>query len=112
MTEQTAARITDHLAAEDITLQGVLEALTDPVRRSIVRQLADVEDGMACGTFDINVTRSTSTHHFKVLRRAGILRQEYVGTVKTNSLRRADLDRALPGLLDAILAAARREAGQ
>uniref|UniRef100_A0AAU3GW75 ArsR family transcriptional regulator n=1 Tax=Streptomyces sp. NBC_01401 TaxID=2903854 RepID=A0AAU3GW75_9ACTN len=106
-----AERITDHLAAEDIALQGVLDALTDPVRRSIVRQLADAESGMACGTFDINVTRSTSTHHFKVLRRAGILRQEYEGTVKTNSLRRTDLDRALPGLLDAIIAAARHEAG-
>ncbi|MBD0711702.1 MULTISPECIES: ArsR/SmtB family transcription factor [unclassified Streptomyces] len=112
MTTQTAGRITDHLAAEDITLQGVLDALTDPVRRSIVRQLADAENGMACGTFDINVTRSTSTHHFKVLRRAGILRQEYAGTVKTNSLRRIDLDRALPGLLDAIIAAARHEAGR
>ncbi|MBK3565991.1 MULTISPECIES: helix-turn-helix transcriptional regulator [unclassified Streptomyces] len=112
MTAQTTERITDHLAAEDIALQGVLEALTDPVRRSIVLQLADSERHMACGTFDINVTRSTSTHHFKVLRRAGILRQHYEGTVKTNSLRRADLDRALPGLLDAILAAARRETDQ
>ena len=112
MTAAPTERITDHLAAEDIALQGVLEALADPVRRSIVRQLADSERNMACGTFDINVTRSTSTHHFKVLRRAGILRQQYEGTVKTNSLRRADLERAFPGLLDAIIEAARREAAQ
>jgi DNA-binding transcriptional ArsR family regulator len=109
VTPQTTERITDHLAAEDITLQGVLEALTDPVRRSIVRQLADSERDMACGTFDINVTRATSTHHFKVLRRAGVIRQHYQGTVKLNTLRRDDLERAFPGLLDAIINAANHE---
>lgn len=111
MTTETTGRINDHVAAEDIALQDVLEALVDPVRRSIVRQLADAAQDMACGTFDINVTRSTSTHHFKVLRRAGVIWQHYVGTVKLNALRRADLDRAFPGLLDAIIDAARREAG-
>ncbi|GAA0475250.1 helix-turn-helix transcriptional regulator [Streptomyces olivaceiscleroticus] len=110
MATETTGRINDHVAAEDIALQGVLEALVDPVRRSIVRQLADAERDIACGTFDINVTRSTSAHHFKVLRRAGIIWQHYVGTVKLNSLRRADLDRAYPGLLDAVIDAARREA--
>lgn len=109
MTAQTAERITDHPAAGDITLQGVLEALVDPVRRSIVRQLADSDRDMVCGTFDLNVTRSTSTHHFKVLRHAGVIRQHYEGTQKMNSLRRADLDRAFPGLLDAIINAANRE---
>lgn len=111
MSEQTTTeRITDHPAAEDITLQGVLEALVDPVRRSIVRQLADSKRDMACGTFDFNVTRSTSAHHFKVLRHAGIIWQHYQGTLKLNALRRADLERAFPGLLDAIIAGARREA--
>ncbi|MFD7922210.1 ArsR/SmtB family transcription factor [Streptomyces sp. NPDC059740] len=110
MTAQTAGRITDHVAAEDIALQDVLDALVDPVRRSIVRQLADSDRGIPCGAFDISVTRSTSTHHFKVLRRAGIIRQRYEGTVKLNTLRRADLDRAFPGLLDTIIDAARREA--
>ncbi len=110
VTARTAERITDHLAAEDITLQGVLEALADPVRRSIVRQLARSEQDVACGTFDINVTRSTGTHHFKVLRQAGVIRQRYEGTLKLNSLRRDDLERAVPGLLDAIIDAANREA--
>jgi DNA-binding transcriptional ArsR family regulator len=110
VTVRTTERITDHLAAPDITLQGVLEALADPVRRSIVRQLADSGRDTACGTFDINVTRSTGTHHFKVLRQAGIIWQHYEGTVKLNTLRRDDLERALPGLLDAIIYAANREA--
>lgn len=111
MTTETTGRITDHVAAQDITLQGVLEALTDPVRRSIVRQLANSDDAMACGTFDIDVTRATSTHHFKVLRRAGILWQHYQGTQKLNTLRRDDLERVFPGLLDTIITAANQEAG-
>jgi DNA-binding transcriptional ArsR family regulator len=112
VTTQNAERIIDHAAIADITLQGVLEALADPVRRSIVRQLADSERDIACGTFDVDVTRSTSTHHFKVLRRAGIIRQHYVGTLKLNQLRRDDLDRVVPGVLDAVIECARREAGQ
>ncbi|RFC71515.1 MULTISPECIES: helix-turn-helix transcriptional regulator [unclassified Streptomyces] len=111
MTAQAvAARIGDHPDAADITLQGVLEALTDPIRRSIVRQLANSAADMACGTFDITVTRSTGTHHFRVLRQSGVIRQYYVGTSKMNTLRRADLERALPGLLDAIVAAADADA--
>ncbi|WP_443078531.1 helix-turn-helix domain-containing protein [Streptomyces sp. NBC_01497] len=62
--------------------------------------------------FDINVTRSTGSHHFKVLRRAGLIRQRYEGTLKLNTLRRADLEQAFPGLLDAIIDAARREAAR
>lgn len=98
-------RITDHLSTDEITTQGLLDALVDPVRRSIVRQLAESDSDIACGHFDIDVTRSTGTHHFKVLRHAGIIRQYYVGTSKLNSLRRADLGTVAPGLIDAILAA-------
>lgn len=113
MTARTAEeRITDHPDAEDITLQGVLEALADPVRRSIVRQIAGAADERKCGTFDISVTRSTGTHHFRVLRQSGIIRQYYMGTSKMNTLRRDDLDRAFPGLLDAVVEAANREAAR
>lgn len=104
MPAQTATeRITDHPDLAEITLQSVLEALVDPVRRSIVRQLAAAGRDVKCGTFDINVTRTTGTHHFKVLRQAGVIRQHYEGTSKMNTLRRAELDAVLPGLLDAIL---------
>ncbi|MFI6899554.1 ArsR/SmtB family transcription factor [Streptomyces sp. NPDC050256] len=99
----TTERITDHPGAEAITLQGVLDALVDPVRRSIVRQLAKTTDDMACGTFDISVSRSTGTHHFKVLRQAGVIRQYYVGTSRMNELRDDDLARLFPGLLTAIV---------
>ncbi|MFC4029997.1 ArsR/SmtB family transcription factor [Streptomyces polygonati] len=110
MTADSTGRITDHLAAENITLQGLLDALADPVRRSIVRQLAHSDRDVACGTFDISVSRSTGTHHFKALRQAGIIWQHYEGTLKMNTLRRADLERAFPGLLDAVVDAAHREA--
>lgn len=89
--------------AANITLQGVLEALADPVRRSIVAQLAAAGEPLRCGSFDLPVARSTSTHHFAVLRDAGIIHQYYVGTSRMNVLRRDDLEHTLPGLLDACL---------
>ena len=103
-------RIKDHLPAEDITLQRVLDALSDPIRRKIVHELAASDQPVVCGAFDIDVTYSTRTHHFKVLRHAGIIRQHYEGTMKMNTLRRDDLDAAFPGLIEAILNAATREA--
>lgn len=108
--QRATERITDHPDVADITLQGVLDALADPVRRSIFRQLASASADIACGTFDISVTRSTGTHHFRVLRQAGIIRQHYVGTLKMNTLRRTELDSLFPGLLDALTEAASREA--
>lgn len=105
----TTERITDHPDADAITLQGVLDALVDPVRRSMVRQLAQAPVDMACGTFDITVSRSTGTHHFKVLRQAGVIRQYYIGTSRMNALRSDDLERAFPGLLTAIVSASAKE---
>ncbi|MDQ1043292.1 DNA-binding transcriptional ArsR family regulator [Streptomyces sp. V4I2] len=54
--------------------------------------------------------KSTTTHHFRVLREAGAIRQIYRGTAKMNGLRRDDLDDLFPGLLDALLDAAGRQA--
>lgn len=112
MATKTGERITDHLPAQEITLQGLLDALADPVRRSIVRQLAQSDQEIVCGAFDIDVTYSTRTHHFKILRQAGIIQQHYEGTMKMNTLRRDDVDAAAPGLLDAIIDAATRDAEQ
>ncbi|MFI6319624.1 ArsR/SmtB family transcription factor [Nonomuraea sp. NPDC050556] len=89
-------------------LQRVLEALVDPVRRSIVNQLDASGQDIACGGFDLPVSKSTATHHFNVLREAGLIRQHYVGTSRMNSLRRAEMDEAFPGLLDALTRAADR----
>ena len=100
-------RSVDHPAREDLRLVEVLGALADPVRLGVVVRLAAEQAELSCAALDLPVSKSTSTHHFRVLREAGVLRQRYAGTARLNSLRRDDLDAAFPGLLEAVLAAAR-----
>ena len=96
-----------HPACEEIELAAVLHALSDPMRLRIVVGLA-VEDKRTCKSFDLPVTKSTCTHHFRVLREAGVIRQRLEGTTRLNSLRRADLDERFPGLIDSVLGATAR----
>ena len=103
-TTQTEEKIA-HPSRSEIELGEVLHALSDPVRLKMVRALAD-GDVRACNTFDVPVTKSTCTHHFRVLREAGVIRQHQEGTARLNTLRRDDLDARFPGLLDTILSAA------
>ena len=104
MPTQTTPAIT-HPPRAEIELGAVLHALSDPVRLTIVAALARAEDGAphACGSFDVPVSKSTCTHHFKVLREAGVIRQEHEGTMRLNTLRRDDLEARFPGLLGTIL---------
>ena len=95
-----------HPATRDIDLPAVLHALSDPQRLRIVRTLADEPTPRRCGSFDLDVTKSTLTHHFRVLREAGVIEQRVEGTARLNSLRREDLDQRFPGLLDAVLESA------
>jgi DNA-binding transcriptional ArsR family regulator len=83
----------------------VLHALSDPVRLRIVAALAGQDDERTCGSFDVPVTKSTCTHHFKVLREAGVIHQRHEGTARLNALRRDDLEARFPGLLETILRA-------
>ncbi len=108
---QTAptGRSLDHPDRAAIRLEAVLHALADPVRLRVVRVLAESEAEIACSDVELSVSKSTCTHHFRVLREAGIISQAYRGTAKLNSLRRADLDALFPGLLDRVLAAADAE---
>jgi DNA-binding transcriptional ArsR family regulator len=89
-------------------LMAVLQALSDPVRLEIVRQLAgcDERSGLACGQIELDVTKSTASHHLKTLRCAGITAEREEGTRKFTWLRADDLERRFPGLLDAVLRAA------
>ena len=89
-----------------IQLPAVLHALSDPMRLSIVEALAGGGE-RTCKSFELPVTKSTSTHHFRVLREAGVIRQRLEGTTKLSSLRRAELDQRFPGLLDAVLGSGR-----
>jgi len=100
---------TDHIAQparSEIELAAVLHALSDPVRLRIVAALAVAGAEPSCGSFDLPVTKSTCTHHFKVLREAGVIQQRQRGTARLNALRREDLDARFPGLLDSVLRAA------
>ena len=91
---------------EDMRLEAVLGALSDPVRLSIVRTLAADEVGSRpCGSFGLAVGKSTASHHFRVLREAGVLRQHDEGRHRMTELRRNDLDARFPGLLDSIVGA-------
>ncbi|GGW59802.1 MULTISPECIES: ArsR/SmtB family transcription factor [Streptomyces] len=104
-----SSRDLPHPGREEIRLEAVLHALSDQMRLRIVRQLAADGDELSCSHFDLPVTKSTTTHHFRVLREAGVIRQIYRGTAKMNGLRKDDLDDLFPGLLDAVLDAAGRE---
>src|SRR5512144_153894 len=93
-----------HPERSEIDLPAVLHALSDPHRLEMVRRLDEDDAPRPCGTFDFDISKSTMTHHFRILREAGVIRQERQGTTKMTELRRADLDARFPGLLDAVLA--------
>ncbi|AVH60293.1 MULTISPECIES: ArsR/SmtB family transcription factor [Streptomyces] len=99
-----------HPAREEIRLESVLHALSDPMRLQIVCELAADGGELACSHFDLPVTKSTTTHHFRVLRESGMIRQVYRGTAKMSVLRNDELDGLFPGLLGSVLAAAARQA--
>jgi DNA-binding transcriptional ArsR family regulator len=92
-----------HPKTADIELTRVLYALSDPVRLDVVRQL-DREGEASCAALDRGRPKSSMSHHFRVLRDAGVVQTRCEGTAHLNSLRRAELDRRFPGLLDAVLA--------
>lgn len=92
---------------EDISLPKVLHALSDPVRIEIVLKIAKAGQ-VACGAFDIPMPKSTLSHHFKVLREAGVVASRREGNELMNSLRLEDLEARFPGVIGAIIAAAGR----
>ncbi|MFD9429181.1 MULTISPECIES: helix-turn-helix transcriptional regulator [unclassified Streptomyces] len=104
------ARALAHPAREEIRIESVLHALADPMRLRIVRQLSGAAEELACSRFDLPVSKSTSTHHFRVLRESGVIHQIYRGTAKVSGLRQDDLDALFPGLLDSVLQAVDRQA--
>jgi DNA-binding transcriptional ArsR family regulator len=105
----TAAAPADfqHPHLSEVELSAVLHALSDPQRLRIVREMAASEVPLTCGSIALDVSKSTRTHHFRVLREAGLIEQRREGTRKLGTLRRAEVDARFPGLLDAVLAANR-----
>ncbi len=95
-------------AASSTDVVTVLQALSDPVRLEIVRQLADCGSGgeMTCGQIEVPVGKSTASHHLKILAAAGITADREAGTRKYVHLQRDALEERFPGLLDSVLRAA------
>jgi len=93
-----------HPARSEIRIEAVLHALADPIRLRLVRELARRGcDGAPCGSIELPGTKSTRTHHLRILREAGVIRLRPEGTARISTLRRDDLDSLYPGLLSSIL---------
>jgi DNA-binding transcriptional ArsR family regulator len=92
---------------DSVEMAEVLHALSDPVRLDIVRSLAR-EGERCCGDLSVPVSKSTLSHHLKVLRQAGLTQTRADGTQRLVSLRTIEVEERFPGLLEAVLDGARR----
>jgi DNA-binding transcriptional ArsR family regulator len=93
-----------HPEPDEFDVLDILHALSDPTRMTIVQTLRAAPE-RACGTFAVDVAPSTLTHHFRVLREAGVIRQREDGNRRWTALRDEDLEARFPGLMDAIVTA-------
>ncbi|AWN41238.1 ArsR/SmtB family transcription factor [Methylobacterium durans] len=97
-----------HPTMDEMDLGAIFAALADPLRRQVVMTLAADPDVVRdCSSFDLPVTKATRTHHFRVLREAGLIHQVDQGNSRTNRLRAAELRRRFPALVDLLLTEAR-----
>jgi len=96
----------EHIHPDDVPVQSALAALADPVRLTLVRELAGADDWTrTCGSFDVPVGKAALSHHFAVLRGAGIVEQRDEGPRRVNRLRREEFGARFPGLLELVLRA-------
>ena len=100
-----------HPAADDVTVEGILHALSDPVRAAIFAGIVSAGCPQSCSTFltvsERNIPKSTLSQHFKALREAGLIRSERQGVELHNTSRCDELDKRFPGLVAAIMNAHR-----
>jgi DNA-binding transcriptional ArsR family regulator len=89
------------------SLQQVLAALADPIRLEMVRRLAETDGPIACSQLYEDINKSTASHHFKTLREAGLTERLVIGGQTHQRLRTTEVEEALPGVLAAVVAAAR-----
>jgi DNA-binding transcriptional ArsR family regulator len=108
MVTATHAKTTPEPDLDTVDLSTALHALADPVRLEIVRQLGECPKGSAlsCGEIELPVTKSTGSHHLRILHEAGITSEREEGRRKYIRLRREELERRFPGLLASVLRAA------
>ena len=92
-------KVYDHPELSEITLPTVMQALSDPGRIAIVRELLIQDRALACNEVPLDVSKATRSHHFEVLRDAGLVSTKVEGTKCMTSLRRKEIDQRFPGLL-------------
>jgi len=96
-----------HPSVEDITVEAILHALSDPVRVAIYAEIVGQECSHNCSNFlkvsDKAIPRSTLSQHFKALREAGLIRGERIGVEMHNTSRCAEIEGRFPGLIMAII---------
>jgi len=104
----------NHPNIEDITVEGVIYALSDPVRVEIFKQLAASELAHRCSNFisvsDTPLAKSTLSQHFRILREAGLIRSERKGVELHNRTRCAELKERFGPMIHAIIDAYEAEA--
>lgn len=106
-------RLFSHPAIEDITVEAVLHALSDPVRVAIYAEIVEQECAANCSTFQQvlaePIPKSTLSQHIRVLREAGLICSEHRGVEVLNTSRCAEVDIRFPGLLGSIVSAYGRQ---
>lgn len=97
-----------HPSADSLDLAVILSALSDPTRLTILLRLAEAEAAIRCGDFTDLATKSNLSYHFAKMREAGLISLRSEGTSRFLTLRRDDIEQQFPGLLDQLIASAKR----
>ena len=103
-----------HPSLEDVTVEGILHALSDPIRAAIFAGIVGSAGSQNCSNFlkvsERAIPRSTLSQHFRALREAGLIRGERRGVEMHNTPRCAEIEDRFPGLIPAIVNAHRVQA--
>lgn len=91
-----------HPNVEQLSLSTILNALGDPIRLNIIKNLAHQSE-TTCACCNINLPKSALSHHFKVLRESGLIKVRIEGKQRFLSIRYEELEKRFPGLLNAII---------
>lgn len=98
-----------HPAIEEVTVEGILHALSDPVRVAIYADILGSACSQSCSNFlqvnNKDIPKSTLSLHFKILREAGLIRGERQGVEMLNTPRCNETDKRFPGLIRSIISA-------
>jgi len=105
-----------HPSVDDVTVEAILHALSDPVRVAIFAQVVGSACPQSCSDFakivERGIPKSTLSQHFKVLRESGLIRSERRGVEMHNTSRCPEIERRFPGLIPAITRAHQIQSGR